>query len=458
MGVSYRLHRMLTATMVGLIGAASIAVTQSSTPAVADDEGPDHVRYWNTVLLDTFQQATGDDAAPTRLSRAAAMMYLSIYDAVGSLEPNVGAPYLTRVSSGFHTFSALNPAIDYAAVTALRAAFPTVNFDDELDAALAMPSTADESEREIGRDVGTRVGQAMVAQRLGDGSADTTPYVAGTRPGDWRPTEAGTAAVSPNWGKMRPFVLSSGSQFRPPPPAGIGDLATLLASPVYGRQFNEVRQKGPKVGSTRSAEETAIAHFWANDLDGTYKPVGQLLAITTTIVNSWGDVSSWYTCQVFAAVAAALADAAVVAWDAKYDTDIDLWRPDTAIDQAVTDGNPNTEPVIGWEPLASDRNGTSFSPPFPAYVSGHATFAGAWAGIMRRINNGDDAVSFTATTDDPFAQGVTRHYELLSVAARENADSRIFLGVHYRWDADEGLAAGERVAGYVFDNLGISNS
>ncbi|MEU8005073.1 vanadium-dependent haloperoxidase [Catellatospora sp. NPDC049111] len=116
---------------------------------------------------------------------------------------------------------------------------------------------------------------------------------------------------------------------------------------------------------------------------------------------------------------------------------------------ADTDGNAATVADPAWQPLSATASGVHFSPPFPAYISGHATFAGAWAGVMRAYL-GTDAVTWTATTEDPHAVGVVRAFTSISAAATENALSRIYLGVHYRFDADFGLATGDSVADHVY--------
>ena len=92
-----------------------------------------------------------------------------------------------------------------------------------------------------------------------------------------------------------------------------------------------------------------------------------------------------------------------------------------------------------------------YTPAFPAYISGHATFAGAWSAVMKRFF-GTDAIAFDATTDDPHAVGVVRHMTGFDDAAEENALSRIYLGVHYRFDAEAGLDTGRSVGAYVFAN------
>jgi PAP2 superfamily len=281
---------------------------------------------------------------------------------------------------------------------------------------------------------------AMKAARADDGADDPAGYIPDNVPGAWRPTD-GCTAVTPVWGNVRPFAMTSGSQFRRPPPAV--DYPTLLASSTYASQLAEVRNLGRDDPSTRTADQTQAAWFWANDLDGTYKPPGQLLA-HTRIVAEAQLTDGLQTARLFALVSLAMADAGIAAWDMKYLTSFDLWRPETAIQLAPV--NPDQT----WEPLSADRNGVSFSPCFPAWVSGHATFGAAWAGIMR--SELGDNITFIATTEDPHAVGVTRTFNSFTTAATENARSRIYLGVHYQFDADDGTATGYNIANHIYNN------
>jgi membrane-associated phospholipid phosphatase len=280
----------------------------------------------------------------------------------------------------------------------------------------------------------------MRTARANDGVNDSTGYTPENVPGAWRPTD-GCTAVTPVWGNLRPFAMTSGSQFRRPPPAT--DYAALLASSTYASQLAEVRGLGRTNSSTRTADQTRAAWFWANDLDGTYKPPGQLLAHTAIVADA-RLTEGLRIARLFALVSLAMADAGISAWDMKYLTSFDLWRPETAIKQAPVNPDPT------WEPLSADRNNVSFSPCFPAWVSGHATFGAAWAGIMR--NELGDNITFTATTEDPHATGVTRTFTSFTAAATENARSRIYLGVHFQYDADDGAAAGYNIANHVYNN------
>lgn len=119
-------------------------------------------------------------------------------------------------------YGALNSAIDHAAYTALRGAFPNypqADLDAKLAAAKALPDFGNATDRARGEKLGTNTATALLAVRANDGSADTTPYVATLAPGHWQPAP-GKPAGAPNWGKVKPFALASGSQFRPGPIGG----------------------------------------------------------------------------------------------------------------------------------------------------------------------------------------------------------------------------------------------
>ena len=174
--------------------------------------------------------------------------------------------------------------------------------------------------------------------------------------------------------------------------------------------------------------------------------------------------------RLLALVNVAMADAAMTIWESKYH--YDFWRPVTAIRESdpgtgptgAGDGNDATIGDPTFTPLgapASNLLGPNFTPPFPAYPSGHAGFGGAIFQMIRRFY-GTDRIGFTFVSDE--FNGVTRDhngnvrpymprsFSTLSQAEEENGQSRIYLGIHWHFDKTAGIAQGRRIADYIFNH------
>jgi hypothetical protein len=287
-------------------------------------------------------------------------------------------------------------------------------------------------------------------------------------PGEWRqdPISRSPLAMGAHWGTVRPFVLRSGEQFRvPPPPA--------TSSPEFAAAFDEVKRLGGDgvvTPTVRTEDQTHAAIYWA--YDGTPSlcaPPRLYNQIAVQIADQIGANTIEFT-RLLALVNVAMADAGIAIWESKYQ--YKFCRPVTGIREAdegtgptgAGDGNPATVADPSWTPLgapASNLNGPNFTPPFPAYPSGHAGFGGALFQTLRNFY-GTDGIGFTFMSDEfngvtrdnkgnarPLAQ---RSFSSLSQAEEENGQSRIYLGIHWAFDKTEGIAQGRRVADYVFQN------
>jgi membrane-associated phospholipid phosphatase len=363
-----------------------------------------------------------------------------VYDAVNDIErthavfkvdvkaPRWASPVAAASEAAYTVLSSLDPS---------SAPLLDATMAQSLAAVPAGPARA------AGVAVGRKVAEGILSWRAKDGSAAVVPYVPGTAPGQWRPTPPDhTVAWGPEWGQVAPFAIASTSAFLPPPPPA-------LTSAAYAAALNQVQSLGAQNSTTRTPDETQAAIFWSYDWPSTGTPPVFYNQIVETIALQQQNTLA-QDARLFGLVNVAMGDAAIVAWNAKYI--YNFWRPITAIRLADTDGNPATAADPTWTPLGSlgAPGQPSYTPPFPAYVSGHATFGGAVFTVLANFY-GTDRIPFTIGSG--MMPGITRSFNSFSAAALENAWSRVWLGVHFAFDATEGLATGDAVGQAVFDRI-----
>ena len=403
---------------------ASLCIAISlARPAAADV-----VIDWNNVLLDAIRT---NNVPPPSASRAMAMVHAAVFDAVNIID-RTHQPYHVQfpVSPG----GSREAAAAQAAHDVLVSLYPAqqATFDSALAASLSTIPTG--TGKVGGLAIGEQVAAQYVTLRAGDGSGMITPYTPGALPGQWQPTPPAMApALFPNWPTVTPWCLLEGSQFRHAagPPA--------LSSAEYAAALNEVKSLGAVNSTTRTQEQTDIAHFWADGAN-TSTPPGHWNRIAQSVATAQGNTLS-ENARLFALLNLAEADAAIASWDNKYATN--FWRPVTAIRLADQDGNAATEPDANWTPLIG-------TPPFPTYTSGHSTFSGAAAEILA-LFYGTDEISFTTSAEG--APGIAdRSFISFSQAALEAADSRLYGGIHFRFDNEHGMENGVALGQFVFAN------
>ena len=393
----------------------------------------DIVRQWTTTSNDPYQGRIVT-AQPPLVACNLAMIQAAMFDAANAvtgqyqayrvnLPPQVGASAsVAAAAAAFEVAKALYSAVDEVAV-----------WQASLDETLAQ--VPDGTAKNLGIELGKRVGQSILADRVNDGVNGNSTYAPTTEVGKWRRTFPDyLPPLLSQWPSVKPFALARSDEFRPAPPPAIGSVE-------YATAVDEAMRLGGFQNSQRTAEQTEIALFWA-DGGGTATPPGHWNRIATDVTLKQG-TSLLETARTFALLNIAMADAGIASWDAKYH--YDLWRPIDAIRQADQDGNTATLADSSWIPLLK-------TPPFSSYTSGHSTFSGAANAVLTSIFG--ELFAFDSQSDGHLAaeqrpldptQIAKRHFQSFNQAAEEAGLSRIYGGIHFNFDNTAGLELGRQV-------------
>ncbi len=417
--------------------------TSTNTQDIRRIAQDDAVITWNQILLNTI--ATTKTAPPVA-ARAMAMVETAVFDAVNNIvnkyqNYSITATAPIEANSTARAIQAESAAVE-AAYTVLSSLFVSQKTILDTARTSSLAAIAEGQAKADGIAFGKNIADKVILSRIDDGSATKTPYTPGTNPGEWQATAVVTnpdgttspaPAVLPQWGNVKTFGILQAdiaNNLPTPPPA--------LTSEQYATEFNQVKDLGATNSTTRTAEQTEIAKFWA-DGGGTFTPPGHWNQIAQDVArdnfNSLVD-----NARLFAALNVSQADAAICCWDTKYT--YSLWRPITAIRNADKDGNANTTVDTSWTSLLTTPN-------FPSYTSGHSTFSGAAAAVLSSFY-GDN---YKFSTTGPGLPGVTRSFTSFNQAADEAGMSRIYGGIHFMSDNTAGLAAGKQVGEYITTNL-----
>jgi membrane-associated phospholipid phosphatase len=321
---------------------------------------------------------------------------------------------------------------------------------------------------------GCEIAEKWVASRQNDGSG--LPQLDGmfsNDPGHHRPDPLSKGpAFGRTWGACPPFILTNvatDAPLGPPPALNSQDYATAFDD-VFVNGRNNIAERAPAF-----RHHAVIGIFWG--YDGSNKLGTPPRLYNQVVVKSADFTTLAHSAKInaLAAINAAMADAGIAAWYWKYV--YDFWRPVVAIREAdagfgpskLGDGNtlrkqkgdpfwkplgaPRSNPIA---PIKSGAEGDNFTPNFPAYPSGHATFGSAcfetFAGLLNKQPK-DISVTFAsdefngATTDNTGA--IRPFWEqtfTLKEAIEQNKISRIYLGVHWSFDASGGETVGKAVA------------
>ena len=340
---------VLTATML-IPAASAIAV-----------EPTDTVLEWNTNAINALQNANGATrpvwprCRRWRRSTSRSCMPRSTTRSTRSTAPQ---PYLLNIHAPPDTSqaAAAATAAHHVLVGLVPASLPQVTASLDGLYATSLGKIPDGKAKSDEITVGNAAAAVMLADRLDDGRNGTRTFDVGTDPGEWRPMPPLSNNVFSWVGEIRPFSLKRPDQIRIPAPPP-------LKSKRYAREFNEVKALGAQTGSTRSPEQQALANWIVVNPFG---PVNQTFRGLATIHG----LSTAEQARLFAMTSLSAADSMISCWKNK--DSYEFWRPQTAIQEAATDGNRWTTADPAWMSLFP-------TPGYPDWPSGYNCFA---AGMM----------------------------------------------------------------------------
>jgi hypothetical protein len=454
-----------TGALSVLRGGSALAATGS---AVGGSAGSDVVIQWNSVALQAIRDV---NPGPTIASRAIAIMHTAMYDAWAAFDPVAvptranGIPRRPGSGSGLGD---MNKAISYAAYRAMVDLFPG-------EAALfqALMSSLSYNPKDTSADtsspagIGNVAAAAVLSFRHGDGSnqvngyADTTGYRPVNTPDQiidplhWQPLRVNGKVqkyLTPHWGTVTPFALSSGSVFRP------GGPIMSTTDPGYAAQVNTILSYSANLTDTAKT----IADYWANGPHSETPPghwmlFSQFASAQSVSHRNNNDPNA--DVQLFFALSNALLDAGVACWDCK--RAFDYVRPITAVHNECAGQQVSAWGGIGqgtvlmpgsqWLPY---QESTVVTPPFPEYCSGHSTFSAAGAYILQQFTGSDTfSDSYTAAPGSSQiepgitpAAAVTLSWPAFSAAAAQAGTSRQIGGIHFNQGDQDGRVLGRKVA------------
>ena len=400
----------------GAFGTALLVVATPSSSVRADI-----ITDWNQAAIAALVQAKLPTGAPTR---ALAVMHAAMFEAVNSIEPRY-APYGASLNAP-NGASAV-AAASAAAYRVLADVLPGQSAALEARHKALTANLAESPEKAAGVAVGERAAAVILAARATDGADYATDYAPRTGTSMYALTSS-SAMASPLLGKMKPFVLAKSDQFRPPPPPAHD-------SAQHMRDLEEVKALGQKASATRTRAQTDIAQF--------HVPPGFLVwnSIARAAVQAKAlDLTS--SARAMALLNFATMDGQISIWDTKYN--YHFWRPRTAINAggaAVKVATAGAAPL--WEPLLPE-------PMHPEYPCAHCGIGAAAATVLEGLF-GPGPFHFAVSTG--MLGGAIRPYSSFREFEEEEAISRIYGGVHFRWSNSVGEFVGKQVGKTVLRSL-----
>ena len=406
---------LFVAAALGLTGAAATSSAYGQPTSSPDT----YVAGWDAIGSQAFSAAS---LSPAEGHVIFAYVAIAVYDSVMAVDGGY-RPFAIDVDAqqGASAEAAVIAAAHRILVHYLPAQAPAI-LDPAYLASLA--TIPDGQAKTDGTATGEEVAALLIAQRADDGFRVPGAYTAPNPPipGFWIPT-ALTPPIGTYLGRMRPFSLESADQFRPDgPPA--------LSSKRWARDYNEVKEIGSSASTTRTAEQTLAARFWAEP------PVQQAHGALRKFVLDH-DLDVVDAARFIGMISVVYADSLIACFDAKYH--YAFWRPITAIRAGDTDGNDATVGDPAWSTLLA------VTPNHPEYPSAHSCVTPAGGRVIARFL-GTEQIDFNV----PSVTGLgDRVFARAKDLQDEVGNARIWGGIHFRSAVEDGIEIGKKTADQV---------
>ncbi len=371
------------------------------------------IDYWNNGSVVRWNEIARSlvikhSTSAPMASRVYALLSVAQYDALVLTWNN---KYTYNRSSPHDIDQSIQPAVqttgdpaypsDHAAVAGASAAVLSYLYSNETAWLNKQAAADDQSRLEAGVNfrsdiiagnaLGRTVAQDVINRAENDGPNIKWNGTVPTGPGKWvSTTSPPTPPLLPNWGNVTMWLLNKSHMIMPQAPPAFG-------SAQFEAGLKEVKQ----IANNRTADQLQIAQFW-NDGAGTSTPTGHWNTIACGLIQNYS-LDELRSARTLALMNTATEDAGICCWKAKYE----YWelRPITA--------DPTIKTVFA-------------TPNFPSYTSGHSDFSGAAAGVLSYI--------------------FPKEQSQLQAQAQQASLSRLYAGIHYRFDCDQGLKVGSEVA------------
>jgi hypothetical protein len=393
---------------------AAVAIFGLAHPAYAD------------VIADWNENAVSfcvlHNIGPPPAERIIAMTQVAMFDAVNSIERKY-RPYLVQLPTS--STASKDAAAAAAAGTVLAGVNPQTQLTMKSLLESYLATIPDSPAKAEGIRIGEAVAAKILEERANDGARAPDTYRPRTTAGIYVPT-APTAA--PHWPNVKPFALTSASQFRPAPPVA-------LESAEWAADYSEIKELGGRASTKRSAQQTEDARFWlVTDGRGYYPVIRTLVeAKKLSLVDS---------ARLFALAAVAREDALIAVFDAKYH--YEFWRPVTAIRNGDIDNNSATERDAAWEPIDA-------TPMHPEYPCAHCISSASLAGVIEVVFGTAEMPEVSIAS--PTAPGIVHRWTNVRTFSDEVSKARIWAGFHYRFSTKVGQDMGHKIGEYIAKNL-----